>query len=143
MGTPLAFQATCVSTVVAAHWMDLEARARWRSFCGIILISTSRPFFLKMPALSARVSGAKPVQPDMPSTILVSCARAGAASAITHAVAAASDVHFATDRVIICSCVKKVRWPTQPGRLRAGCHDDSRSIPVYTGETLGPHHVRR
>ena len=83
IGTPLAFQATCVSTVVAAHWMAPEASARWRSFCGIILSSTSSPFFLKMPALSASVSGAKPVQPDMPSAILVllRVGRAGGAEA--------------------------------------------------------------
>jgi hypothetical protein len=30
------------------------------------MISTSRPFFSKMPASFASVSGAKPVQPDMP-----------------------------------------------------------------------------
>jgi hypothetical protein len=32
-----------------------------------------------------------------------------------HAVAAASDVHFTTDRVIICSCLKKVPCPTPAG----------------------------
>src|SRR5256885_1791423 len=88
MGTPLVFQATCVSMVVAAHWMAPEARARWRSFCGIIFRSTARPFFLKMPALSARVSGAKPVQPDMPRVILVSCAAAGCSAAARQRAAA-------------------------------------------------------
>jgi hypothetical protein len=56
--------------------MSPLAMARWRSFCGIFLIETSRPFFLKMPASLASVSGAKPVQPLMPMPTLVSCARA-------------------------------------------------------------------
>ena len=43
-----------------------EAMARWRSFCGIFLIVTSRPFLAKMPASLARTSGAKPVQPEIP-----------------------------------------------------------------------------
>ena len=34
----------------------------------------------------------------------------------TVAAAAASDVHFTTDRVIICSCLKKVPWPCPPER---------------------------
>ncbi len=74
VATPLAFQTIQVSTVVAAHWMAPEAMARWRSFCGILLIVTSRPFFLKMPASLASVSGAKPVQPEMPMPTLVSWA---------------------------------------------------------------------
>ncbi|MNT86974.1 hypothetical protein D3C72_2273340 [compost metagenome] len=79
-----------------------------------------------MPALSASVSGAKPVQPDMPSTILVSCAWAGAAKANMHAVAAASDVHFTTDRVIICSCLKKNFWAHPAGlHPHPDRHDDS------------------
>src|SRR6218665_1704784 len=133
MGTPLAFQATWVSTVVAAHSIDLAARARWRSFCAIILISTSRPCLLKRPALSASVSGAKPVQPDMPSTSLVfcacACACAGAARPSTHAAASAS--HFTTDLLIICSCLKK-NCVARPGARPAG-HDDRQCIPVYTG----------
>src|SRR5688572_21076322 len=48
--------------------------ARCRSFCGIFLMLTSRPFFLKIPASLARVSGAKPVQPEMPTATLVSWA---------------------------------------------------------------------
>jgi len=55
-----------VSTVVAAHWMSPDAIARWRSFCGIFLMVTSTPFFLKIPASLASVSGANPVQPEMP-----------------------------------------------------------------------------
>jgi len=69
---------TQVSTVVAAHWMSPDAIARWRSFCGIFLMLTSSPFFLKMPASLASVSGAKPVHPEMPILSLVSCAEAEA-----------------------------------------------------------------
>ena len=54
--------------------MSPEAIARWRSFCGIFLIVTSRPCFLNRPASLASVSGAKPVQPEMPIATLVSCA---------------------------------------------------------------------
>ena len=78
IGTPFAFQTTYVSTVVAAHWTSPDAIARWRSFCGIFLIVTSRPFFLKMPAWLASVSGAKPVHPEIPMATLTSCATAGA-----------------------------------------------------------------
>src|SRR6476660_4009027 len=78
VATPLAFHTTQVSTVVAAHWMSPEAMARWRLACGIFLMVTSRPFFAKMPASLARVSGAKPVQPEIPMTTLVPCASAGA-----------------------------------------------------------------
>jgi hypothetical protein len=63
VATPLAFQTTHVSTVVAAHWMSPDAIASWRSFWGIFFRSTSRPYFLKMPASLASVSGAKPVHP--------------------------------------------------------------------------------
>jgi hypothetical protein len=77
VATPLAFQEIQVSTVVAAHWMSPEAMARWRSFCGIFLIVTSRPFFLKMPTWLASVSGAKPVHPEMPMATFTSWARAG------------------------------------------------------------------
>ena len=65
--------------MVAAHWTSPEAIARWRSFCGIFLIVTSRPFFLKMPASLASVSGAKPVHPEMPMPTLTSSASAGVA----------------------------------------------------------------
>ena len=64
VATPFAFQTTHVSTVVAAHCTSPDAIARCRSFCGIFFRSTSRPFFLKMPASFASVSGAKPVQPE-------------------------------------------------------------------------------
>src|SRR5574343_542110 len=104
MGTPLVFQATWVSTVVAAHWMALEARARWRSFCWIIFSSTSRPCFLNRPALSAKVSGAKPVQPDMPRAILVSCAWAAVDRA---AVQASKAAVFTSDVRIRTSFLKK------------------------------------
>src|SRR5262245_369591 len=75
---PLAFQEIHVSTVVAAHWMSPEAMARCRSFCGIFLIVTSRPFFLKMPAWFASVSGANPVHPEIPMPTFTSWATAGA-----------------------------------------------------------------
>lgn len=45
----------------------------------IFLMVTSRPFLAKMPASFASVSGAKPVQPEMPIETLV-WAEAGAAS---------------------------------------------------------------
>src|SRR6218665_722207 len=139
MGTPLAFQATCVSTVVAARLIDLAARARWRSFCAIILISTSRPCLLKRPALSASVSGAKPVQPDMPSTSLVfcacACACAGAARPSTHAAASAS--HFTTDLLI---SEEKLRCPPALARASAAMMTASvfLSIQVDHGATDAP-----
>src|SRR5690606_38120447 len=71
-GTPLAFHTIHVSTVVAAHWISPDRRARWRLACGIFRMLTSRPFFSKMPASFASVSGAKPVQPDMPIETAVS-----------------------------------------------------------------------
>src|SRR5262245_2008859 len=77
VATPLAFHTIQVSTVVAAHWMSPEAIARCRLACGIFLIVTSRPFLAKMPASLASVSGAKPVQPEMPIATLVPCASAG------------------------------------------------------------------
>src|SRR4051812_22181929 len=58
--------------------MSPEATARWRSFCGILVRVTSRPCFLNSPASLAKVRGAKPVQPLMPTATLVSCAAAGA-----------------------------------------------------------------
>src|ERR1700716_310596 len=51
--------------------------ARCRSFCGIFLIVTARPFFLKMPAWFASVSGANPVHPEIPIPTLTSSAMAG------------------------------------------------------------------
>src|SRR5262245_15036091 len=58
--------------------MSPDAMARWRSFCGIFFSVTSRPFFLKMPAWLASVSGAKPVHPEIPMPTLTSSATAGA-----------------------------------------------------------------
>src|SRR4051812_7908805 len=52
--------------------------ARCRLACGIFLMVTSRPFLAKMPASLASVSGAKPVQPEVPMATLVPCASAGA-----------------------------------------------------------------
>src|SRR6267378_1322931 len=77
VATPLAFQEIQVSTVVAAHCTSPDAMARCRSFCGIFLIVTSRPFFLKMPAWFASVSGANPVHPEIPIPTLTSSAMAG------------------------------------------------------------------
>ena len=70
VATPLAFQRIHVSTVVAAHCTSPEAMARCRSFCGMNLMVTSTPFFLKMPVFSARDSGAKPVHPLMATVTL-------------------------------------------------------------------------
>src|SRR5215510_7812636 len=58
--------------------MSPEATARCRSFCGIFLMVTSRPFFLKMPAWLASVSGANPVHPEIPMPTFTSWATAGA-----------------------------------------------------------------
>src|SRR5258707_12247518 len=58
--------------------MSPDAPARCRFFCGIFLMVTSRPFFLKIPALLASVSGAKPVHPEIPMATLGSSAKAGA-----------------------------------------------------------------
>src|SRR5262245_17998216 len=58
--------------------MSPEATARCRSFCGIFLMVTSRPFFLKMPAWFASVSGANPVHPEIPMPTFTSWATAGA-----------------------------------------------------------------
>src|SRR3981189_413315 len=52
--------------------------ARCRLAWGIFLMVTSRPFLAKMPASLASVSGAKPVQPEVPMATLVPCASAGA-----------------------------------------------------------------
>src|SRR5215475_4413442 len=79
VASPLAFHTIHVSTVVAAHWTSPEAMARCRLACGIFLIVTSSPFLAKMPASLARVSGAKPVHPEMPMVTLVPCAAAGVA----------------------------------------------------------------
>src|SRR5690606_29935229 len=106
-------------TVVAAHWMASDASARWRSFCGIMRSSTSRPFFLKMPALSASVSGAKPVQPDMPRAILVSCALAFAAMPAAQAAAAISEAILPTD-VTIKVLLLRFKGVRPAGRRRTG-----------------------
>src|ERR1700716_2532514 len=63
--------------------------ARWRLACGIFLRVTSRPFLAKMPASLASVSGAKPVQPEMPIVTLV-CAIAGTADTVAPIIVAPS-----------------------------------------------------
>ncbi len=88
VATPLAFHTIQVSTVVAAHWMSPDAMARWRLACGIFLMVTSRPFLAKMPASLASVSGAKPVQPEIPMATLVPCAAAGVAASAAPSAAA-------------------------------------------------------
>ena len=72
----------CWSTVVAAALSAPAASAAERCTGGMNRISTSTPFFLKIPALSASDSGANPVQPLIPSTTF-SCATALAAIAVT------------------------------------------------------------
>jgi hypothetical protein len=57
--------------------------------CGIFLIVTSSPSLAKMPPSLARVSGAKPVHPEMPMATLVPCAAAGVAKRAAAASAAA------------------------------------------------------
>src|SRR5262249_21324185 len=61
--------------------------------CGILLIVASMPFFLKMPASLASVSGAKPVQPLMPIATLASCAMAVVMSAAANRSDAAPAAH--------------------------------------------------
>ena len=65
VSTPFAFQTSQVSTVVAAHWMSPEA-IEVAALLRDLLDRGVDAVFLKMPACSARVSGAKPVQPLMP-----------------------------------------------------------------------------
>jgi len=92
----------CWSTVVAAALSAPAASAAERCTGGMKRISTSTPFFLKMPALSASDSGAKPVQPLIPSTTF-SCAAAVPATA--------SDATSATTNVLMTgSPVKIVRF---------------------------------
>lgn len=74
-----------------------------------------------MPALSASVSGAKPVQPDMPSAIFTFCAWACRDSPATQTPATASDTIFKTDRPIICSSQEKIEshtWKARAALLR-------------------------
>ena len=80
VGIPAEVQTMCWSTVVAAALSAPAASAAERCTGGIMRISTSAPFFLKIPALSASESGAKPVQPLIPSTTF-SCAAAVPATA--------------------------------------------------------------
>jgi hypothetical protein len=57
------------STVVTTQFSAPPTRARLRSRCGTKRVPTSMPLARKIPACAARVSGAKPVQPDMPMVI--------------------------------------------------------------------------
>ena len=74
--------------------MSPEASARWRLACGTLTMFTSSPFFLKMPASLASVSGAKPVQPDMPIETAVSAAAEPAARPSEAATEAAKSHDF-------------------------------------------------
>src|SRR2546428_5865734 len=102
VATPLAFQRIQVSTVVAAHCTSPEAMARWRSFCGMNLIVTSTPRFLKIPVFSASDSGAKPVHPLM-ATVTLGRSWAGTGTA-------ASTTRTATTRQAI-RMTSSWRWP--------------------------------
>ena len=77
---PAEDQTMCWSTVVAAALIAPEASAAERGTGGMKRISMSTPFFLKMPASSASLSGWKPVQPLMPR-MTFSCAWAAPANA--------------------------------------------------------------
>src|SRR5262249_50839163 len=70
--------------------MSPEATARCRLAYGIFLIVTSRPFFAKMPASLASVSGAKPVQPEIRMATLVPCASAEPVKSAVEKVAASA-----------------------------------------------------
>src|SRR3954465_5813054 len=74
--------------------------ARWRLACVTFLIVTSRPFLAKMPASLARVSGAKPVQPEIAMVTLVCAAagatRAGVATSAASRAAAETPIDFIT-----------------------------------------------
>src|SRR5262245_6565660 len=108
VATPLAFHTIQVSTVVAAHWMSPDAMARCRLACGIFLRVTSRPFLAKIPASLAKVSGAKPVHPEIPMATLVPCAAAGVT---------AKDAASATATILI-----GVMSHSLGRNLRASCH---------------------
>src|SRR3954469_1598255 len=80
-GIPADAQTMCWSTVVAAALSAPEASAAERCTGAMKRISMSTPFFLKIPASSASLSGWKPVHPLMPR-ITLSCAAAEKASSI-------------------------------------------------------------
>jgi len=86
VGMPAEVQTICWSTVVAAALSAPEASAVERCTGGMKRVSTSRPFFLKIPASSASFSGWKPVQPLMPrTTFSCACAAQATPAATTNA----------------------------------------------------------
>src|SRR6266545_17968 len=140
VATPLAFQTIHVSTVVAAHCTSPEAIARCRSFWGMNLMVTSTPCFLKMPAFSARESGAKPVQPLMATVTLGrSCAGAAAATARARAPATrhvTERMGIPPGRVMGTEMIRPAR-PAEPSRRP---EDTPEPAP---GQGLGAHRLRR
>src|SRR3954453_6729043 len=75
--------------------------ARWRSFCGIFLMVTSRPFFLKIPAWLASVSGANPVHPEIAMFTFTSSATAGAAARKAAAAATIARLRMAVSLLLV------------------------------------------
>src|SRR5215475_10312854 len=119
VATPLAFHTIQVSTVVAAHWMSPDATARCRLACGIFLRVTSRPFLAKMPASLARVSGAKPVQPEMPMATLVPCASAGVATKDAASAAATNLIDLIFRSIQNKFCIIHAITRARPSQTRA------------------------
>src|SRR3954449_3952193 len=132
--------------------MSPEAMARCRLACGIFLMVTSRPFFAKMPASLARVSGAKPVQPEVPMATLVPCASAGAPAkqATSAAATILIDVMFCSIPDVLFhtflhdSCQhgdpdeSNARAPGAPYRARSL---GGRAIGIGVGLTASPSHT--
>src|SRR3954471_14646608 len=118
--TPAAFQPIHVSTVVAAHCTSPEAIARWRSFCGIFLIVTSRPFFLKIPASLASVSGANPVHPEIAMFTFTSSATAGAAARKAAAAATIPRLRMAVSLLLVHG-LRSVRFVAPVRAMLQGC----------------------
>ena len=124
VGTPLAFHTIQVSTVVAAHWISPEAMARCRLAWGIFLRVTSRPFFAKMPASLASVSGAKPVQPDSPMATLVPWATAGVAM---------------IDAASAAATILSVMFGSIPENLHNSCQHAAPGESKYVSPGMRPH----
>jgi hypothetical protein len=97
VGMPAEVHTMCWSTVVAAALSAPEASAAERCTGAMKRVSTSTPFFLKMPASSASFSGWNPVHPLMPSTTFsCACAPNASPAATKHA------SHF--------MCVPSLEW---------------------------------
>src|SRR5689334_5149426 len=100
--------------------MSPEATARWRSFCGILGRVTSSPCFLNSPASLARVRGAKPVQPLMPTATLVSCAAAGVIVSAAASAAPRTVDFIALPRRVAGSWLARLVPPSQDLEHRLG-----------------------